>query len=787
MKKLYVEGEFLKKAPNSKLLYHQYRTMEALKEYSVVFNTYPTGAGKTRAVLERLKENQQDNVLFIAPTNELLIQHAEDITEFVENNDLQYKVVRVDAKVIKKIKNESNDKLRKGTILYEILRNPLEYKEQLGIQKTKGKIIVVVNPDIFYYCVYGFYNNLDKANLMDIVITKFNYVIIDEFHYYNSKQLTNFLYFMMLSKELGYFDGTRRFCILTATPDKLIEKYLTKGDIDYKILSIENEPEESKDYEIIKTLSKMELYITNKSLEEAVLEEYKDNDFQKDSVVISQSLFRVNKIKQTLYRNKINKQLVGVITGAISSKERKEAVYKKIILATPTVDIGYNFKKEGKNSQNIDLVITEAETNDEALQRIGRAGRILGKDKQDDTAKVVLCVKDTIYNAFKEDKDIISRIVLKDIIQSAMPSRNIMKRYISSGSIIEFCFPLEELRRKFPYENRDDIIGKLFNNLVDVFAGTKKSCSYKRMMDKIKDYKAQMKFLSDYKKSINKEEFIICEQNKNVLSNKLIGDAINQFQNYDEKIDSSELNEYSKDELNEVKINFKDEIVEYLRIETSKIKALTNFRGSNIGISTLVYDKHNIFSQEDKVFKYDIFHLMRYYDIYWYRDKKEIENELSKYKVFYDHSLLNECDVFLRIDEIKENSNKIAIEMTYKDGNKKEFEAFYKDDVKAVTDLIVTVYEKNKIGNIGIPIPEAISNYFKEEYIPILIITNPKDEYQIRKIIKNQPIYMIELNVNFRDDASQVYSTIIGSDAILVDYEIIRIRDKFEKDEALIY
>ncbi|MGL5149821.1 MAG: type I-D CRISPR-associated helicase Cas3', partial [Clostridium sp.] len=288
MKKFYVGGELLKKAPNCNLLYHQYRTVEALESNSVIFNTYPTGSGKTRAALQRLIDNPQDNVLFIAPTNELLVQHSEDIKEFVRENNLNFKVVRIDAKVIQKIKVDKPH-LRKGTILYEVLRNPLQYKEQLGIENLKGKVVIIVNPDIFYYCLYGLYGKLDKGNLIDSIITKYNYIIIDEFHYYNSKQLTNFLFFMFLSKELGYLDGIRKFCILTATPDKLIEKYLTRGGIDYQIISPDNEPKESKDYEKLNTLSKMELVVTNGSLAETVVGYYNNRDKEEDSVVISQS------------------------------------------------------------------------------------------------------------------------------------------------------------------------------------------------------------------------------------------------------------------------------------------------------------------------------------------------------------------------------------------------------------------------------------------------------------------------------------------------------------------
>src|SRR5438876_940101 len=57
----------------------------------------------------------------------------------------------------------------------------------------------------------------------------FNYIIIDEFHYYKPKQLTAFLFFMKLSQHNGYIDSSakkRQICILTATPRPQVTEYL---------------------------------------------------------------------------------------------------------------------------------------------------------------------------------------------------------------------------------------------------------------------------------------------------------------------------------------------------------------------------------------------------------------------------------------------------------------------------------------------------------------------------------------------------------------------------------
>src|SRR5438309_2163923 len=82
-------------------LYHQWRTYNATEP--LIVNTYNTGTGKTKAALLRLLKRAQEigfnhldssehNALLIAPTNELLAQHARDARKFCEENKLPYRV-----------------------------------------------------------------------------------------------------------------------------------------------------------------------------------------------------------------------------------------------------------------------------------------------------------------------------------------------------------------------------------------------------------------------------------------------------------------------------------------------------------------------------------------------------------------------------------------------------------------------------------------------------------------------------------------------------------------------
>ena len=129
-------------------LYHQLRTFEALERSHLVVNTYNTGTGKTMAALLHLfrlsrLNGTRKNVLFIAPTNALIGQHAADIREFVRKNKLDFFVAEVNAAALRKMAND-----RSGETLYRLITNPLTYYEWLGLpanEHRKRPLVVVVS------------------------------------------------------------------------------------------------------------------------------------------------------------------------------------------------------------------------------------------------------------------------------------------------------------------------------------------------------------------------------------------------------------------------------------------------------------------------------------------------------------------------------------------------------------------------------------------------------------------------------------------------------------------
>ena len=466
-------------------LYHQQRTYEALKTKELVINTYNTGTGKTHASLLRLFDLEGENVLFIAPTNELIHQHADDIQEFVDEHELNFFVAEVTGQKLREweVVNDPGYRVRNPRKLHELIQNPREYFPELTEQKS---LILVTNPDLFYLCFYSRYSPLDSANLFRDFLIEFNYIVIDEFHYYNAKQLANFLMFFILSKEYGYFNAGRKICLLSATPDGKLLDYLEKIDLTCALISPDNEPIESNDYEKIRTLSELELTIHSSKMYEGLKarpERIRDLlDSEKEGAIISSSLRTINEIKQGLQQGGIQNRL-GLITGAVSTEERRDATKSfPLVLATPTVDIGYNFEKLGKSRQNIDFVCFDALYGSEFTQRMGRAGRLLGKQDTNHPSIGHAFVQGKLYSQLQSGKSY-DRRKFAALVKDSLGEDNRFYHYIQSYAILEAFYPLYAVFKRTA-EERQDRVREIFETIRSIFA-PESDVTFDELMKKI--------------------------------------------------------------------------------------------------------------------------------------------------------------------------------------------------------------------------------------------------------------------------------------------------------------
>ncbi len=496
--------------PGRPPLLHQWRMYWA--EQPLIVNTYNTGTGKTKAALLRLLkrardkgfhqlDSSEDNALLIAPTNELLAQHASDAEQFCKENNLPYQIIRVSRAYLDSYRLQedfSETDIRRGAALHYIMQNP----SRLSTESSKKATLFVVNPDIFYYALYSCYGRNDRIPLFQDILTLCNYIIIDEFHYYDAKQFANFLFFMRLSQHYGFSE--RQFCLLTATPNERVTTYLERLFGKENIAWIT--PESGADFaqtEKVQTLTEVTLQVHDEhELRDGLLTLADDKRANikewlksgNDGAIISGALWRVNQIYDIL-RSSIPLSEMGRLTGAEAHSGREEARHKPLILATPTVDIGYNFDRPLKQRQNIDFLLLDARSSDEVIQRLGRAGRVLSKQIKNIPSCVLAVVNQQCYEALKPfDGQRMSRTQFRELVNKAMPPRHILYSYIQSGAIAEALLPIYRLEGMASGTDKPDI-EQLYNEVKDLFA-PEATVTYKQMRWMMHDYAERDRYFS---------------------------------------------------------------------------------------------------------------------------------------------------------------------------------------------------------------------------------------------------------------------------------------------------
>ncbi len=728
-------------------LYHQQRTYDELKENDLVINTYNTGTGKTQASLLRLFNliNENDNVLFIAPTNELIRQHADDIHDFVKEHELNFEVVEVTGKT-----------LRKWESVYDPgyhVRNPRKLHEIIEYPSTIGqrKLILVTNPDIFYLCFYNLYDKKDSANLFRDFLVKFNYIVIDEFHYYNAKQLANFLMFFIFSKEYGYFEKAgRKICLLSATPDDELFKYLDKIDLKYKLVSPENEPVESENYEKVQTLSELELTIHSSKIHDAIKahpELISDLlNSEKEGAVISSSLRTITDINLGLKKAEM-KGKIGLITGAVDSAERGKATSYPLVLATPTVDIGYNFKKADKSRQNIDFVCFDALYGSEFTQRIGRAGRLLGKRDTTHSSIGHAFVQGKLYSQLEAGGSY-DRQDFAAIVKESLGEDNRFYHYIQSYAVLEAFYPLyAHLKRvSEDYQNR---VREVFETIQQVFA-PKSDATFDGMKKKIRWYNTYQKVIDAHKKGVC-DNFIRRAQKKAAWSYlkhlSWVEDRKEEFKNIPKEEITKEIEDSIK-----LPINLK-KVVEYAKKEYEITHSLFKFRSSEISILCGIYDPNYIFQNTAKHTEYDLFFLLSHCE--FTTISKEKYRELTK-------NWGNYCEFFVQANRLK--TPRDYVEFSY-NARRTDQETFERQNCRGVTAL-----KGLRIGlrNNGY-VPPDIQKTLEDRYITCFLSTI---QPALSDILKTKRQVGHPLFVTFNSGQVKEYQLILGSQAFLIYAEL---------------
>jgi CRISPR-associated endonuclease/helicase Cas3 len=456
-------------------LQHQVEVFKAAEDHDIVLDLAPTGTGKTKAGLSVLLHQPHRNAVYIAPTNALIEQQSEAAKQFIQstNGKLIHYVQPVSAK---EIHQWSNDRVgvRTGEKLYNLIRNPASIFPEVGGNRP---LLLVTNPDIFYYATFFRYNRLDQSNLAYTFLTQFGTIIFDEFHLYDAKQLVGLLFYLVYLHEFGFFKQGVKVILLTATPEPACEQVFkilesqqvriceVKGELgDYQTpsqtaVNLEIRPQRSRD-ELLAEIA------------DEVVQRYQANPDQNGAVILD-SKDHINRLASYLDARGLDREY-GRITGSTPLKDRQWAAQQKIILATSTVDVGFNFERDpAPPRQNLDWLIFSARDRAAFWQRIGRVGRVLGKQQTDIPSNAIAYLKEKAWEQEITTLDTTGgRTTLREKLESLKcMERPFLQIYWQSEALLETARPLVILEDALKSLAQESLIPKLFDTLKTIFGG----------------------------------------------------------------------------------------------------------------------------------------------------------------------------------------------------------------------------------------------------------------------------------------------------------------------------
>ncbi|WP_421658915.1 hypothetical protein [Leptothermofonsia sp. ETS-13] len=157
----------------------------------------------------------------------------------------------------------------------------------------------------------------------------------------------------------------------------------------------------------------------------------------------------------------------------------------KIILATSTVDVGFNFERNpALPRQNLDWLIFSAHDRAAFWQRLGRVGRVLGKVQTDIPSEAIAYLKEKAWEQGIASLDAAGgRTALKEKLDDLKcMERPFLQIYWQSEALLETARPLVILEEALKSLSQESLIPKLFETLKVVFNGKRDWKYYRNRM-----------------------------------------------------------------------------------------------------------------------------------------------------------------------------------------------------------------------------------------------------------------------------------------------------------------
>lgn len=633
----------LLKAFGDSVLQHQYEMYRAAETHDIILDLAPTGTGKTKAGLSIIHHNCDRNVIYIAPTNALIEQQTEAAQKFVDASGLPHIVVAASAKQVREWPNDRVGS-RPGEKIYNLLREPATIFPEYGGRP----LLLVTNPDIFYYAAFFQYGSKDRSNIASEFYSSFSTIIFDEFHLYDAKQLVSLLFYLALSQIFKYFEHGRKIVLLTATPEPACEAALALLEKEgVKIKQVDGQSSESHqtpsqtsvNLDIRKHIDKESLIA---QITDEVINHLQSQPDQYGAVILD-SKDTLNRIADQL-RNKVGEHHFGRIIGNTPKEQRHSAAQKQVILATSTVDVGFNFERDiNTERQNLDWLIFSSRDRFSFWQRVGRVGRVLGKTATHISSEAIAYLPEKAWEQGIESLDCAGG---REALKQTLESLNCMKRpfleiYWKSEAFLEIARPLLELESALHNLGEEQLVQDLYTTLQRLFGGSRSWKYYKHRMMQIITAETLAKAPLQPNKEGQWSFITILFKQPSYIRQSFIKKFL-EF-NYPEQLEALNRQEFSIEEIEEEIKNDEDSISELKKFAVfwkTAWSPLFRFRDS-LFESLTIYDPNHFLLDDVGETDLDPFHLLRFYEFVSDNDRVELS---ARVKETYSLSFKLEVD-----------------------------------------------------------------------------------------------------------------------------------------------
>lgn len=421
------------------------RVTEALETNQTLclFLVTPTGSGKTLGSYA-YPINNKLSTIGVYPTNELIRDQEQALQPWIDPNS-DHKLLRIDSKQLD-VWQDTLD-LRQHSQTWETLLN--------------WEPTILTNPDILFYTFFGLYKGQSGINQrLYTKVGDYQLFVFDEFHLYNVKQMADVCYTVNTLHSINPNRG-RVFLFASATPASPAIPWLqNRLNLDVEIVRAEPSTSESA-----RTIAQpVELELLPADLQtwqgtQAILEylptiqKFVERYPETRVVFILDSVAGAISIAQQV-KALFPENSVGEVHGFSSEQERLESMKATFTVGTSTIEVGIDFKDETEK----DMLIFEARTASQFVQRFGRLGR---HEKENSIPnKIVAIVPGYVYHFLHErihNEPSSSRTYLAELVEQAYENPEDFSRYLTTHAPAELHAASSNAQSLFHADERERV------------------------------------------------------------------------------------------------------------------------------------------------------------------------------------------------------------------------------------------------------------------------------------------------------------------------------------------